>query len=55
MIGIHYPNLLVILPPLMILKHCWTDIIMIIYLVISVHFGCTGKSLYPLNTNTIQM
>ena len=27
------PQLLLILPPLMILKHCWTDITMIIYLI----------------------
>ena len=34
MTGIHYPNLLLILPLLMNLKCCWTDIIVIIYLII---------------------
>ena len=33
MTEIHYPNLLLILPLLMILKHCWTDTTVIAYLI----------------------
>ena len=34
MTEIHYPNLLLILPLSMILKHCWTDTTVIAYLIL---------------------
>ena len=53
-IGMPYPNPLLILLLLMTLKHCWTDIIVIVYLilVISVFMDVQAKAFIFKNTNT---
>jgi len=47
--NIHYPNLLLILLLLMFLKHCWTDAIMIIYLILVISVLMDVQDVMPLS------